>query len=122
MRRNRSQSHSKLCSSLVILLSIAIFTVPRSPAEAAFLAPGGSVAPTPGNIGGTLIDTLIPPFAFPGEYTGILTSQVYSGDPYNPLSGLTFVYDVRNGPQVDVVAHPLHSVRLFGFGSVATDV
>ena len=45
--------------------------------------------------GGTVLSSLSAPFVA-GTYSGTLISQVISGDPSNPLGGLTFTYLLTN--------------------------
>lgn len=63
--------------------------------------------------GGTLLDALTATVQdSPGlAFTATLTTQVYASDPYNPLGGLTFWYDLTNvsdpatdGGQLQVLA------------------
>jgi hypothetical protein len=119
---DRSPGQPALRTFAVALLALATVVLVGSPARAASLSPGGTATPDSGSVGGTLLDTLVSPFLASGLFSGTLTSQVYSGDPFNSFGGLTFVYQVENDAQIDTVPHDLHRIEIEGFGTFLTDV
>jgi hypothetical protein len=85
-------------SVFLLVLSAAVLFISAANSLATPLLPGNILFPAPaGPInGGTLFNLpQVVPFVSP-TYTGTLTSEVFTGDPTNPLGGLTFVYQISN--------------------------
>lgn len=89
--------------------------------QAVLLPPGGTVIPAPSGPvpGGTVIGSLVSPFAVPGVFSGTVSTAVYAGDPTNGLGGLTFLYRIINDPGS---SHSIGRTTLNGFGLFQTDV
>lgn len=90
----RSNMSGKLIAAMVVVMGMLVL-----PAQAAVLGPGTTLFPAPGEAdptGGSVIASQTLPFAVPGFFTGSLKSEVISGDPSNPLGGLTFTYVLTN--------------------------
>jgi hypothetical protein len=65
---------------------------------------------------------VISPFATPagpGSFSGTLFSQAFSGDPFNPYGGLTFVYQIHNDATSTT---PIERLSDVDFTSFLTDV
>jgi hypothetical protein len=89
-----------------------------STATGAVLAPGGLLFPAPSEpSGGVIVDSLVTPFVA-DTFSGSLTTVVLSGDPLNPLGGLTFVYHLTNDAGS---MHSIGRVTLNGFGGNGVD-
>lgn len=108
-------------ASLLVCGLLCVWVVSAaSPARAALLSPGDSFAPPTGLLGGTLLDTLVSPFSH-ANFTGTLSSYVYGSDPNNPYGGLTFAYQVANGP-AENGGHDLRELITTSWGATITDV
>ncbi|MBX7168886.1 MAG: PEP-CTERM sorting domain-containing protein [Pirellulales bacterium] len=84
------------------MVVVACFAT-ASAAMATPLPPSGVTIPVsaePDPTGGVIIASMSTPFSIAGSYSGDLISEVISGDPSNPLGGLTFTYCivVNTGP------------------------
>jgi hypothetical protein len=88
----------KLARLVVILVALAVLLLGVLPARAALIVPGGSMLaasdPAPG---GVIIDSIASPFAT-AFYSGMVITNVISGDGTNGLGGLTFTYQVTLAP------------------------
>jgi hypothetical protein len=88
-------------------------------AQAALIVPGASslgvAEPVPG---GSVVGTLSFPFAA-ASYSGVLTSEVRSGDPTNPLGGLTFTYSITTDA---TSTHHISRLTVNGFAGYQTDM
>jgi hypothetical protein len=103
-----------------VALTAALVCTFASVASAAVIIPGDTIfAPSePGPVGAKLEDTLSVAMVAP-TFTGILHSDVYSGDSSNPygLDALTFTYWIENtGPNA------LSRFTISSFTGFATDV
>lgn len=116
---NPSRGSRRASLPLCVLVCVWVLTA-ASPARAALLSYGDSFAPPAGLLGGTLLDTLVSPFSH-ANFTGTLSSYVYGGDPHNPYGGLTFAYQITNGPPEDG-GHDLHELITTAWGATVTDV
>lgn len=96
------------------LLAATAFT------QAALIAPGVTALALPeaDPTGGTVIASQTQPFATAG-YSGTLTSQVISGDPSNPLGGLTFTYAIQSNV---VGTNAMTRLAVNGYTSFTTDM
>jgi hypothetical protein len=92
---------------------------------AAVIGPSGFsplVAGAP--VGGAVIATSTLPYTGVNTsssvvFSGVETSQVFLGDPGNPLGGLTFVYQLNNSSSSP---DAIDRVSLSSFGGITTDV
>lgn len=93
-----------------LLMTSAAWAVPLVP-SANQLAVG-----EPDPTGGIVVASLSAPFVA-GTYSGTLISQVISGDPSNPLGGLTFTYLLSNNPGSINAMERLTVTRYAGWGT-----
>lgn len=103
-------------AGFVVALSLAVST---SQIQGTILLPGTTVVPVPMDlVGGAMVDQLILPYVG-ADIQGTLTSSVFQNDPYNPLGGLTFAYQIA----ADVTSSAAISRFTVGnYGGFATDV
>ena len=86
-------------SKLAALSAALVLTLVVAPSWAAMLPVAGTQFPTVGEndpTGGSTVNTMNAPFAANPFFNGSVTSTVISGDPSNPLGGLTFTYQLFN--------------------------
>jgi hypothetical protein len=91
------------------------------PASAIYLIPGSGLVPSVGEadpVGGAVVASLSVPFSS-ASLSGILTSQVISGDTANTLGGLTFTYQfaLDSGS-----THSANQLTASSFAGTQTDV
>jgi hypothetical protein len=91
-----------------------------SVAQAALIAPSVNAfaLAEPGPVGGAVVANLAFPFAA-ATYSGVLTSQVISGDASNPLGGLTFTYSITTDA---TNTHNISRFAVNGYTGFLTDM
>lgn len=79
------------------IIALALVGGTHTLASALFLPVGGTI-PGVAEIppGGVVVGTLVSNYNLPGVFVGRVTSFVWTGDPTNPLGGLTFQYRLEN--------------------------
>ncbi len=95
------------------LLAATAVAAPLAPSGILFPVPNGP-APSGIIVAGPLVSNVAP-----ATFTGRLTSEVLSGDPTNPLGGLTFLYQIEN---TSPFPGEIERLTVNSFAGFATDV
>jgi len=108
-----------LSKHLTVIIVLVFVVLGATVANAAPLAAGGILFPAPAEpdpTGGTVLATQTIPFIAP-NYSGSLVSTVRSGDPSNPLGGLTFTYQI----QMVAGTHSVNRLSVNGYSGFGVD-